>query len=70
MCRYLERLSNLHYRALLQMLRDEARRHCPAGDALLYIVGRPHLVAAKIADNKYESTSLSSCIIAWRDNNG
>ncbi|KAL8906866.1 MAG: hypothetical protein Q9171_006100 [Xanthocarpia ochracea] len=41
------------------MLRDQARRHRPAGDALLYLFGRSHPVTKETSDNKYKTIRLN-----------
>ena len=48
------------------MLRDQARRHRPAGDAFLYLFGRPHPVTKETSDNKHKST-WTFPIKAWKE---
>lgn len=38
------------------MLRDQAGRHSFAGNALLYVPGRPYTFPTEITDHEHEST--------------
>lgn len=52
--RNIARLSYLHHRPLLKMLRDKGRQHCNTRDALLNLLGLPYSLASPAANHEYK----------------